>query len=250
VFQGQSLRVSALDADGVFEVCFDRVGEAINKFDDRTVGELSEAVQMLQRQPGLRGVLVTSAKDVFIVGADITEFGAKFSQAADAIARDVARSNDVFVAFEDLPVPTVVAINGFALGGGLEFVLANSLRVMSETAQVGVPEAHHLFFLGREGKSGEGGFGQVHAIRRREGKVGAVEDLRDRRQGAQGGDLLRHHRESSVVVEARERLECLRRRQCARAESGKRADAGDPHGEKRQRASGVRQDELDAGVAC
>ena len=148
MFQGQSLRVSALDADGVFEVCFDRVGEAINKFDDRTVGELSEAVQMLQRQPGLRGVLVTSAKDVFIVGADITEFGAKFSQAADAIARDVARSNDVFVAFEDLPVPTVVAINGFALGGGLEFVLANSLRVMSETAQVGVPEVKLGLFPG------------------------------------------------------------------------------------------------------
>jgi 3-hydroxyacyl-CoA dehydrogenase / enoyl-CoA hydratase / 3-hydroxybutyryl-CoA epimerase / enoyl-CoA isomerase len=92
--------------------------------------------------------LVTSAKDVFIVGADITEFGAKFGQAPDAIAADVADSNVVFVAFEDLPVPSVVAVNGFALGGGLEFALATSLRVMSTTAQVGVPEVKLGLFPG------------------------------------------------------------------------------------------------------
>jgi 3-hydroxyacyl-CoA dehydrogenase/enoyl-CoA hydratase/3-hydroxybutyryl-CoA epimerase/enoyl-CoA isomerase len=140
VFQGQSLRLGELEAEGIVELCFDRAGEAINKFDDRTVGELREAVQVLQRLPGLRGVLTTSAKDVFIVGADITEFGRKFSEPSEAIAADVSRSNEVFTAFEDLPVPSVVAINGFALGGGLEFTLANTFRVMSAAAQIGVPE--------------------------------------------------------------------------------------------------------------
>jgi 3-hydroxyacyl-CoA dehydrogenase / enoyl-CoA hydratase / 3-hydroxybutyryl-CoA epimerase / enoyl-CoA isomerase len=148
LFQGQSLRVTALEQKGVFELCFDRVGDAINKFDDRTVAELREAVQVLQRQSPLRGLLVTSAKDVFIVGADVTEFGRKFSQPPDAIAADVARSNQAFVAFEDLPIPTVVAVNGFALGGGLEFVLACSLRVMSDAAQVGVPEVKLGLFPG------------------------------------------------------------------------------------------------------
>jgi len=148
VFQGQSLRVVALPEPGVFEIVFDRVGESINKFDDRTVGELREAVDALRRQPHLRGVLATSAKDVFIVGADITEFGRKFSQTAQQISADVVRSNEVFVAFEDLPVPSVVAVNGFALGGGLEFVLSCSLRVLSSQANVGVPEVKLGLFPG------------------------------------------------------------------------------------------------------
>jgi 3-hydroxyacyl-CoA dehydrogenase/enoyl-CoA hydratase/3-hydroxybutyryl-CoA epimerase/enoyl-CoA isomerase len=93
-------------------------------------------------------VLVTSAKDVFIVGADITEFGRKFRCTAEEVARDVLQANQVFVAFEDLGVPSVVAINGFALGGGLELALAASQRVMSQAAQVGVPEVKLGLFPG------------------------------------------------------------------------------------------------------
>lgn len=145
---GQNLRVAALEPAGVYELCFDRQGEAINKLDERTVAEMREATQWLAAQGNLRGVLVTSAKDVFIVGADITEFGVKFSKPAQEIAADVARSNEVLTAFEDLPVPTVVAINGFALGGGLEMTLAATLRVMSASAQVGVPEVKLGLFPG------------------------------------------------------------------------------------------------------
>ncbi|MDP3806140.1 fatty acid oxidation complex subunit alpha FadB [Hydrogenophaga sp.] len=148
MYQGQSVWVRALDDAGVCELCFDRQGDAINKFDDRTVDELRQAVAVLAGHAGLRGVLISSAKEVFIVGADITEFGAKFSQPAELIAASVAQSNTVFVALEDLPVPTVVAINGFALGGGLELALAGSLRAMSRTAQVGVPEVKLGLFPG------------------------------------------------------------------------------------------------------
>lgn len=148
MFQGNCLRVTALPEEGIFEVCFDRQGQPINKFDDRTVDELRQVTDLLRATPGLRGVLATSAKEVFIVGADITEFGEKFQKAAAEITQDVLRSNEVFIAFEDLPAPTVVAINGYALGGGLEFVLANSIRVMSDTAQVGVPEVKLGLFPG------------------------------------------------------------------------------------------------------
>ncbi len=148
MFQGQSVRVSALDESGVFELCFDREGEAINKLDARTIAEFGQATQWLAAQSGLKGVLVTSAKDVFIVGADITEFGAKFQQPPEAITADVLHSNGWLNAFEDLPVPSVVAINGFALGGGLELALAGSLRVMSSAAQVGVPEVKLGLFPG------------------------------------------------------------------------------------------------------
>lgn len=148
LFQGKSIRVVALPEAGVFELVFDREGEAINKLDDRTVNELRQATQALANEPSLRWVLVSSTKDVFIVGADITEFGAKFSLSAPEITAGVAHSNEVFVAFEDLPVPTVVAINGFALGGGLEMAVSASLRIMSTTAQVGVPEVKLGLFPG------------------------------------------------------------------------------------------------------
>lgn len=148
MFQGKSLRLTPLSDDGVVEVCFDRQGQPINKFDDQTVEELRKVTDILRGTPGLRGVLATSAKDVFIVGADITEFGEKFQKPASEITKDVLRSNEAFIAFEDLPAPTVVAINGYALGGGLEFVLTNSIRVMSDTAQVGVPEVKLGLFPG------------------------------------------------------------------------------------------------------
>jgi 3-hydroxyacyl-CoA dehydrogenase/enoyl-CoA hydratase/3-hydroxybutyryl-CoA epimerase/enoyl-CoA isomerase len=148
LFQGQSIRASAPDTEGVVEICFDRQADAINKFDDRTVQELREVTALLAAQKDLRGVLVSSAKDVFIVGADITEFGAKFAQSAEAISADVARSNEVFIAFEDLSVPSVVAINGYALGGGLEFALSCAVRVIASGAQVGVPEVKLGLFPG------------------------------------------------------------------------------------------------------
>jgi 3-hydroxyacyl-CoA dehydrogenase / enoyl-CoA hydratase / 3-hydroxybutyryl-CoA epimerase / enoyl-CoA isomerase len=147
MFAADCVRVARLDG-GLVELCFDRQGDAINKLDDKAVAEFGQAVQAIAADPAVRGVLVTSAKDVFIVGADITEFGRKFQCTGDEVARDVLRSNQVFVAFEDLDVPTVVAIKGFALGGGLELALSASQRVMAETAQVGVPEVKLGLFPG------------------------------------------------------------------------------------------------------
>ncbi|HSV53031.1 MAG TPA: fatty acid oxidation complex subunit alpha FadB [Burkholderiaceae bacterium] len=147
LFQGESIWVRRLD-DGFVELCFDRRGDAINKFDARTVDEFRRAIEQISAAPGVAGVLVTSAKDAFIVGADITEFKASFERPADVIAEGVLRSNQVFVDFEDLPIPSVVAINGFALGGGLEFALAASARVMSEQAQIGLPEVKLGLFPG------------------------------------------------------------------------------------------------------
>lgn len=147
MFKGESIRISEL-GDGFFELCFDRQGDVINKLDSRTVQELREATAELAATEGLKGVLVSSAKNVFIVGADITEFGAMFKLPEAELAAFNARSNEVFNAFEDLNVPTVVEINGFALGGGLEFALAAALRVMSSQAQVGLPEVKLGLFPG------------------------------------------------------------------------------------------------------
>lgn len=147
MFSADCVRVAPLEG-GLVELCFDRQGEAINKLDDRAVAQFGEAVRAIAADQSVRGVLVTSAKEVFIVGADITEFGRKFRCTGAEVARDVLASNQIFVAFEDLAVPTVAAINGFALGGGLELALAASQRVMSEAAQVGVPEVKLGLFPG------------------------------------------------------------------------------------------------------
>lgn len=147
MFASDCLRVTPLEG-GLVELCFDRQGEAINKLDDKAVAEFGDAVRAIAADDGVRGVLVTSAKDVFIVGADITEFVRKFLCGAEDVARDVLRANQVFVRFEDLAVPTVVALNGFALGGGLELALAAAQRVVSDSAQVGVPEVKLGLFPG------------------------------------------------------------------------------------------------------
>jgi 3-hydroxyacyl-CoA dehydrogenase / enoyl-CoA hydratase / 3-hydroxybutyryl-CoA epimerase / enoyl-CoA isomerase len=139
MYQGQSIRVTPLPGD-LAELCFDRQGDAINKFDARTVTELGEAAAALRQHGKLKGLLVTSAKDVFIVGADITEFGKNFASSEEEIATWAFEANQVFSAIEDLPFPTVTAINGFALGGGMEMALSTDYRVMSDKAQVGQPE--------------------------------------------------------------------------------------------------------------
>ena len=151
MFQGQSLHVRALN-DGVVEIVFDRQGDAINKFDGRTVEEFRQATGAIAAavasNGSVRGVLVTSAKKVFIVGADITEFGRMFQQPMADLVASIGRSNEAFNAFEDLPVPTVVAINGLAFGGGLEMCLSAALRVMADDTLVGVPEVKLGLFPG------------------------------------------------------------------------------------------------------
>ena len=139
MYEGQSLQLRALE-DGIVELCFDRKGESVNKFDAPTLGELNEATKHLLEHKDLRGVLVTSGKDVFIVGADITEFPKSFLRNEEELAEWGFGINQIFVAFEDLPVPTVTVINGLALGGGFEMALTSDYRVMATTAQIGFPE--------------------------------------------------------------------------------------------------------------
>ena len=150
MLEGESIRLQQLDG-GVVELCFDRHGEAINKLDVRTVEQLRAATDELYGLEGLRGVLVTSAKSAFIVGADIFEFPELFTRGEDEIAAHIAAQNAVFGRFEDLGVPIVTAINGAALGGGLEMALASDCRVMAQTGQVGLPEIKLGLFPGYGG---------------------------------------------------------------------------------------------------
>ncbi|MBV2131354.1 fatty acid oxidation complex subunit alpha FadB [Pseudomonas sp. MAP12] len=139
IYQGKAITVQALE-DGIAELRFDRVEEAVNKFDRLTLSELGSAIAEIRGNAAIRGVIVTSGKEAFIVGADIGEFLGLFALPEAALLAANLETNGIFSAFEDLPLPTVVAINGLALGGGLEMCLAADFRVMAEGARIGLPE--------------------------------------------------------------------------------------------------------------
>ncbi|KTR50015.1 multifunctional fatty acid oxidation complex subunit alpha [Pantoea ananatis] len=138
LYQGANLTLNQLD-DGIVELVFDAPG-SVNKLDTQTVASLGEAIAVLEQHANLRGVLLSSAKPAFIVGADITEFLALFDAPTEKLSQWLTFANSIFNRLEDLPVPTIAAIDGYALGGGCECVLATDLRVATPTARLGLPE--------------------------------------------------------------------------------------------------------------
>jgi len=146
-YRGKAVQCFPLDG-GFFELKFDLEGDSVNKFNALTLGELGEAVEALKKATGVKGLLVTSGKDCFIVGADITEFLSHFTQSEEELVGWLMKAHAVFNGVEDFPFPTVVAINGFALGGGFEMCLACGYRVMSSETKVGLPETKLGIFPG------------------------------------------------------------------------------------------------------
>ncbi len=139
IYQSDALSVKRLDGD-IAELNFDRQGESVNKFDQQTVTNLTEALDALEAEAGIRGLLVTSGKPVFIVGADITEFTSLFGAGKDEIKPFTGLNNANFNRLQNLPYPSCAVINGAAMGGGLEICLACDFRVMSTAAVIGLPE--------------------------------------------------------------------------------------------------------------
>jgi len=139
IYEGKAITVKLLE-DGIAELNFDLQGESVNKFNRETLEDLKASVEALQGNSDVKGLVVTSGKDCFIVGADITEFGDNFKQEDSVIVEWILEANKIFNAVEDLPFPTVTAINGIALGGGFEMCLSTDFRIMSEKAKVGLPE--------------------------------------------------------------------------------------------------------------
>ncbi|MAL98344.1 fatty acid oxidation complex subunit alpha FadB [Hydrocarboniclastica marina] len=147
IYEGKAITVKEIEG-GIAQLNFDLKGESVNKFNRLTIEELGAAAEKLQAAKGLKGLVITSSKDVFIVGADITEFTDLFAGPEDELVANNLQANKIFSAIEDLPFPSVTAINGIALGGGFEMCLATDYRVMSEKAKVGLPEVKLGIFPG------------------------------------------------------------------------------------------------------
>ncbi|CCN33327.1 Fatty acid oxidation complex subunit alpha (Includes: Enoyl-CoA hydratase/Delta(3)-cis-Delta(2)-trans-enoyl-CoA isomerase/3-hydroxybutyryl-CoA epimerase; 3-hydroxyacyl-CoA dehydrogenase) [Vibrio nigripulchritudo SO65] len=138
IYQSNTLQVKELK-DGIAELSFCSPG-SVNKLDLATLESLDQALDALKDHSGLRGLILTSDKDSFIVGADITEFLGLFAKPEDELDQWVQFANSIFSKLEDLPVPTLSAMSGHALGGGCECVLATDFRIGDATTSIGLPE--------------------------------------------------------------------------------------------------------------
>lgn len=138
IYQGKSLSVQSLE-DGIVELRFDAEG-SVNKFDTQTFTEFKAAVEAINNTPGAQGVLVTSGKSTYVVGADITEFLETFKKPVEELIPWVKQSTDIFDSLEDIQLPTIAVINGVALGGGCELTLACDYRIADTNVSIGLPE--------------------------------------------------------------------------------------------------------------
>lgn len=128
---------TAVGGPHVVEVVLDRP-QAHNALSTAMAAELGEVCGRLAADRTVRAVVLSSSSEkAFCVGADLKERGA-FSDADLRRQRPIFRA--AFGGLLDLPVPTVAAVHGYALGGGCEFALSCDLIVADETAVFGLPE--------------------------------------------------------------------------------------------------------------
>jgi 3-hydroxyacyl-CoA dehydrogenase/enoyl-CoA hydratase/3-hydroxybutyryl-CoA epimerase/enoyl-CoA isomerase len=148
IFEGQCLTVTRL-SNGFVELNFDLQDSSVNKLNLATIDELIQAIKTISSNPqSIRGMLISSAKKDFIVGADITEFIDWFALPDETFTQRLLKVHQLFATIEDLPFPTISAINGLALGGGFELPLSTDYRVISTQSHVGLPEIKLGIFPG------------------------------------------------------------------------------------------------------
>ncbi|MEM9050725.1 MAG: enoyl-CoA hydratase-related protein [Bacteroidota bacterium] len=120
------------------EIIINRAAK-LNALNSELIQELSEELNLADEDNDTRVVILTGAGEkAFVAGADISEF-AHFNQED---GRELSRRGQelLFTAVEQMTTPVIAAVNGFALGGGLELAMSCHMRVASDNARVGLPE--------------------------------------------------------------------------------------------------------------
>ncbi len=123
--------------DGIALLTIDRQ-DKLNALNAAIVGELEVVLHELHADERVRGLIITGAgPKAFVAGADIGELATMTPLSGIAVSR---QGQDTFRFLERMPKPVLAAVNGFALGGGLELALACHLRIASSNARFGLPE--------------------------------------------------------------------------------------------------------------
>ena len=123
--------------DGIALITMNRP-QKLNALNAETIGELNDALSRVETDAAIRALIITGAGErAFVAGADIKEL----SEMSPVQAQQVSlRGQRTFRRLELMTKPSIAAINGFALGGGLELAMACTLRVASTNAKLGQPE--------------------------------------------------------------------------------------------------------------
>ena len=113
--------------------------KALNALNNQVFIDLSKALKSFKKDSSIRSIILTgSGEKAFVAGADIKEFANFNSKEGSKLAKK--NQEKVFNKIENFPKPIIAAINGFALGGGLELALACHVRIASDNAKLGFPE--------------------------------------------------------------------------------------------------------------
>jgi len=113
--------------------------KAMNALNTHFFEEMDQAVASFREDSELRAIIITGEGKAFVAGADIAEMQYKTSEEASDFAR---KGQNTFASFSKLNVPVIAAINGFALGGGLELAMSADFRIASTKAKFGQPEVN------------------------------------------------------------------------------------------------------------
>ena len=128
-----------LEKKGLYAVATINRPKALNALNSEVLSDLDELVQTVSTDADIRALVITgSGEKAFVAGADIGEMSTLTPEEGEALGK---HGNDVFRKLETLPIPTIAAVNGFALGGGCELSMSCDIRICADTAVFGQPEA-------------------------------------------------------------------------------------------------------------
>lgn len=113
--------------------------KALNALNSQVLEDIDQLVEQVKADDEIRALVITgSGEKAFVAGADIGEMSTLTKAEGEAFGK---KGNDVFRKLETLPIPTIAAVNGFALGGGCELSMSCDIRICADTAVFGQPEA-------------------------------------------------------------------------------------------------------------
>ncbi|MGB2116976.1 MAG: enoyl-CoA hydratase/isomerase family protein [Flavobacteriaceae bacterium] len=111
----------------------------LNALNSETISELHDAISSLQNNTSVKAIIITgSGQKAFVAGADISEFADFNYEQAKRLSHQ--GQSKLFSFIEQFSKPVIAAVNGFALGGGLELAMSCHFRVASNNARLGLPE--------------------------------------------------------------------------------------------------------------
>lgn len=125
------------DDSGICTLTINRP-DKLNALNSQVLDELDSAVETIRQSDEVKALIITgSGEKAFVAGADIKELSSLDPASGEKVSK---KGQNIFQKIEDLSIPVIAAVNGYALGGGCELAMACHLRVASANAVMGLPE--------------------------------------------------------------------------------------------------------------